>query len=246
MDAWVEYCSAQTGLAFCSDFDAPNALEPGANNFDTILNSLVNGSDSLAVSPVRAVSTPNSLLVTMVSGGTDAKVAKTITRTVAAATYEYDMYIDELPKAATGTFVSDFQFTDTNSGGNPAADQYGFRVAIFSKADGTFDHLEVQHNAPSLPNTPDSIYPVAFTAGAWHHLKFACAFAAASSDAGVPGTLSFQFYLDQSATPSLDLSLAAPFVTAPFARLSAGIVYAFNGNAKDYAFSFDNVTLKLQ
>jgi hypothetical protein len=248
VEAAVDFCSAQTGLAFCDDFDQPWALEPGGIGFDTVLNSLVNTSNSLSISTLRAVSAPDSLLVTMIDHGSDAKVAKTITQTVAAATYEYDIYIDQLPMAATGTFASDFQFTDTNSNGSQGADQFGFRVAIFSKADGTFDHLEVQHNAPSLPNTPDTIYTVDFTSGAWHHLAFAVAFSASGTptDGGAPGQVSFQTYVDHSATPAVDVTAAAPFVTAPFARISAGIVYAFDSNNKNYVFSFDDVTLKLQ
>ncbi len=248
VEAAVDFCSAQTGLAFCDDFDQPWALEPGGIGFDTILNSLVNTSNSLSISTLRAVSAPDSLLVTMIDHGSDAKVAKTITQTVAAATYEYDIYIDQLPMAATGTFASDFQFTDTNANGSQGGDEFGFRVAIFSKADGTFDHLEVQHNAPSLPNTPDTIYTVDFTAGAWHHLAFSAAFSATETptDGGAPGQVSFQTYVDHSTTPAVDVTAAAPFVTAPFARISAGIVYAFDGNNKNYVFSFDNVALKLQ
>jgi hypothetical protein len=248
VEAAVDFCSAQTGLAFCDDFDQSWALEPGGIGFDTILNSLVNTSNSLSISTLRAVSAPDSLLVTMIDQGGDAKVARTITQTVAAATYEYDIYIAQLPMAATGTFASDFQFTDTNANGSQGADQFGFRVAIFSKADGTFDHLEVQHNAPSLPNTPDTIYTVAFTAGSWHHLAFSAAFSATGTptDGGAPGQVSFQTYVDHSTTPAVDVTAAAPFVTAPFARISAGIVYAFDGNNKNYVFSYDNVTLKLQ
>jgi hypothetical protein len=248
VEAAVDYCAAQTGLAFCNDFEQTWALEPGGIGFDTILNSLVDTSNSLQISTLRSVSAPDSLLVTMIDNGSDAKVGKTMTQTVAAATYEYDIYIAQLPMAATGTFASDFQFTDTNANGTQGADQFGFRVAIFSKADGTFDHLEVQHNAPSLPNTPDTIYTVAFTAGTWHHLAFSAAFSAATSptDGGAPGRVSFQTYVDHSTTAAIDVTAAAPFVTAPFARISAGIVYAFDSNNKDYIFSFDNMSLKLQ
>jgi hypothetical protein len=246
VEAAVDYCSAQTGLAFCNDFDQTWALEPGGIGFDTVLNSLVDTTNSLQISSLRAVSAPDSLLVTMIDDGADAKVAKTVTQTVAAATYDYDLYIAQLPMAATGTFASDFQFTDTNANGTQGADQFGFRVAIFSKADGTFDHLEVQHNAPSLPNTPDTLYTVAFSAGAWHHLTFAAAFSAAPTDGGAPGQVSFQTYVDHATTPAVDVTAAAPFVTAPFARISAGIVYAFDGNNKNYVFSYDNMTLKLQ
>jgi hypothetical protein len=67
----------------------------------------------------------------------------------------------------------------------------------------------------------------------------------AFSQVAVVNSVAFQAYVD-SATPAVNKTYPAPFAQAPFARVADGVVFAFDGNAKEYGLSFDNVTLKIQ
>ena len=72
----------------------------------------------------------------------------------------------------------------------------------------------------------------------------AVAFSALASDGG--NSVSFQLYLNKSATAALNANYPAPFSKAAFARFAAGMVYAFDATNKDWGIYYDNFTLKLQ
>jgi hypothetical protein len=85
--------------------------------------------------------------------------------------------------------------------------------------------------------------------GVWQHVKIAVAFSAAANDAGdagSPGTVSVQLYLNKSATATIDTTFPAPFTTAPFARISTGLVDTWTSGNDGWEIYYDNVTLKVQ
>ncbi len=170
-----------------------------------------------------------------------AKVVEWLTPTggVAQAIYEFDMYIDTVPLANVGGFATDFQFLDTNGG----SDQFGFRIGVFANATG-FDHADLEHNHPTLGGSDDITSPIAITAKAWNHVKMSVAFSALANDGG--NSVSFQLYLNKSATAAVNANYPAPFSKAAFARFAAGMVYAFDATNKDWGIYYDNFTLKLQ
>jgi hypothetical protein len=238
------FCATQAGLAFCADFDSPAGGDAGLAGWDQI----VGGAAEVATSGTRSQSAPSSLRIALPAGPTNtdrsAKVVKTVTPAgkVTQAIYEFDVFVDKLPKPGAGGFLTDFQFSDALAGGGNGADTFGFRIAVFSDANGAFDHAELQHNAPSIPATPDDIInPFPLVGGKWNHVKMVVAFATASS----VNTVGFQAYVD-SATPAVDKIYPAPFAQAPFARVADGVVFAFDGTNKEYVLWFDNVTLKIQ
>jgi hypothetical protein len=240
------YCAqaAQAGLDFCEDFDEGNplSLDAGAGAFWT---QTVGTSAELAVSTAQASSAPSSLLVALADGpaNTDqsAKVVKMITPAngVTQAIYEFDMYIATVPLFATGGFATDFQFDDTAGG----TDQFGFRIGVFSNATG-FDHADLEHNHPVLGGNDDITSPIPITFAAWNHVKMVVAFSALADDGG--DSVSYQLYLNKSATATINAQYPAPFTKAAFARFAAGMVYAFDGTNKDWGIYYDNFTLKLQ
>ncbi len=235
--AVTPFCLTQTGLNFCQDFDEGNPLSISADG---------GGIGACAVSTAQASSAPNSLLVALPEGPTNtdqsAKVVKMITPTsgVTQAIYEFDMYISSWPAAATGGFATDFQFLDTNGG----SDQFGFRIGVFTGADGGFDHADLEHNHPTLGGSDDITSPIAITPSAWNHVKMVVAYSALANDGG--DSVAFQLYLNKSATAAIDANYPAPFASAAFARFAAGMVYAFDGTNKDWNIYYDNFTLKLQ
>ena len=245
------FCESQVGLAFCDDFDSPGALslDGGASSAWT---TIVGSPAELSVSSAISASAPNSLLVSLPDGPNDAggngdrsaKVVKQLTPPagVAQAVCEFDMYIaSEMAATSNGGFATDFQFTDGNG-----ADQFGFRIGIFANASG-FDHVDLEHNHPILGGNDDIVSPITgFAAGAWNHVKMAVAFAAVSAAADAGDTVQFQMYLNRSANAVIDATYPAPFASAPFARIAAGVVYAFDGNNKAWNINYDNFTLKIQ
>jgi hypothetical protein len=243
------YCASQAGLAFCADFDETNAIQSdaGAQTFDQVVS---NGTE-LSISNAQSVSAPSSLFLnlgTPATGDQSAKVVKQVTPAlgVTQAVYEFDLYIDSLPPAGNGGFVTDFQFSDTQGNGSPGQDQFGFRIAVFSTSTGAFDHADFEHNAPALnPAPPDDVTsPFPITAGQWNHVKIAVAYTATGFDGG--NGVSVQAYTNGSTTAAVDKQYPAPFAAAPFARLALGMVYAFSNSANQYGIYYDNVTLKLQ
>lgn len=242
------FCQSQAGLDFCNDFDLPNPLssdpDAGANAWSAVVGSAA----EVATSTVQAKSQPNSVLISLplgsVNGDRSAKVVKMITPSagVAQAIYEFDLYIDHVPANGAGGFATDFQFSDTSAG----SDRFGFRIGLFSKAvDGgvVFDHADVEHNHPDLGGGDDIISPINITAGAWNHVKMVVAYGA-GADGG--NEVAFQLFLNGATTADVNATYPAPFAKAPFARFAAGMVFAFDGQNKDWGLYYDNFTLKLQ
>jgi hypothetical protein len=243
------FCETQIGLDFCDDFDSPGALslDGGAASGWT---QIVGSPGELAISSARSVSAPNSLLVSLPNGPDDggvgsgdrsAKVVKQLTPAsgVSQAISEFDIYVASAPASASnpGGFATDLQFMDGNG-----ADQFGFRIGVFANATG-FDHADLEHNHPTLGGADDIVSPLTgFTSGAWNHIKMAVAFAAV--DGG--DVVHFQMYLNRSATAFIDQTYPAPFASAPFARIAAGVVFAFDATNKDWNINYDNFTLKVQ
>jgi hypothetical protein len=85
--------------------------------------------------------------------------------------------------------------------------------------------------------------------GAWQHVKIAVAFSAApadAGDAGPAGSVSVQLFLDRSPEAVVDTTFPAPFTSAPFARISAGLVDTWTSNVDNWSIYYDNITLALQ
>ncbi len=240
------FCQGQSGLDFCADFDEANALSPDAS-LASAWTQLVGTPAELTLSTAQASSAPNSLLALLARGPDpdhSAKVVKMITPSngVTQAIYEFDMYIANVPAAAAGVnpggFATDFQFDDS-----PGNDSFGFRIGVFSNGTG-FDHADLEHNHPDLGGPDDITSPIALSAGAWQHVKMVVAYAAVPLDGG--NDVAFQLYLNRSAVPDVNAIYPAPFGKAPFARLAAGMVYAFQATEKDWGIYYDNFTLKVQ
>ncbi len=158
---------------------------------------------------------------------------------VTQAIYEFDLYIDKValstdPNATNGGFATDLQFADN--------DAFGFRIGIFANTTG-FDHADLEHNHPDLGGNDDVTSPIALSASAWQHVKMSVAYST-GSDGG--SEVAFQLYLNRSATAAVDATYPAPFAKASYARLAAGMVYAFDPNNHPWGLYFDNVTLKTQ
>jgi hypothetical protein len=252
VDAAVTFCQSQTGLAFCADFDQPSALSLDAGAFDAgsypgeasdIWDSLATPSE-ISVSTTRAASAPSSVLFqlgTGADGNQSVKAVKQVTPAagVTQAVYEFDLFIDKValstdPNNTNGGFATDLQFDD--------GDSFGFRIGIFANTTG-FDHADLEHNHPDIGGNDDVTSPIALSASAWQHVKMAVAYST-GSDGG--SEVAFQLYLNRSATAAIDATYPAPFARARYARLAAGMVYAFDPNNHPWGLYFDNVTLKTQ
>ncbi|HEY2517206.1 MAG TPA: hypothetical protein VGI39_40315 [Polyangiaceae bacterium] len=243
--ATMSFCQTQAGFDFCNDFDLPDPLNSDPDGGANAWSAIVGSTAEVATSTVQAKSQPNSALVSLplgsVNGDRSAKVVKMLTPVagVAQAIYEFDLYIDHVPAAGAGGFATDFQFSDTNAG----SDRFGFRIGLFSKADGTFDHADVEHNHPDLGGNDDIVSPINITAGAWNHVKMVVAY---GTDADGGDQVAFQLFLNGGTTADVNATYPAPFAKAPFARFAAGMVFAFDGTNKDWGLYYDNFTLKLQ
>ncbi len=252
VDAAATFCQSQTGLAFCADFDQPNPLSLDAGAFDAgsytgeatdIWDSLATPSE-ISLSSTRAASTPSSLLFQLGTGNDgnqSVKAVKQVTPSagVTQAIYEFDVFIDKValstdPNNTNGGFATDLQFDDN--------DTFGFRIGIFANTTG-FDHADLEHNHPDIGGSDDVTSPIALSASAWQHVKMAVAYSS-GSDGG--SEVAFQLYLNKSATAVIDATYPAPFAKARYARLAAGMVYAFDPNNHPWGLYFDNVTLKTQ
>jgi len=218
---------ANDGLAFCSDFDEASslALDAGATSaWDEVLNA-----GTLGISDARAVSMPGSLSLTVPPAGADGRLTKSFNQAVQQVSYEFQMYIEAQPKAGNaGSLITDLQFTSD--------DAYGFRVLLFSKADGSFDHATLEHNGAG-----GDINPIALNPGAWNHIKMTVAF----SSQGTANKASLQAYINDELTPSVDKSYDAPAAKGAMGRIRLGKVFAF-GDSQEYKLNFDNVVFKLQ
>jgi len=227
------FCVAKGAAAtFCSDFDEPQSLSSDAGAsaaWDEVL--MTAGTGTLALSTSRSMSAPMSLALTVPAGGGDARLTRSFNQQVQQATYEFDMYIETQPKAANaGDIITDLQFTND--------DAYGFRVLIFSKADGSYDHATLEHNNGGAPS---DISPITLNAGAWNHIKMNVAFTTVASQAKA----SLQAYMNSAVTPAVDKSFDAPTATAPMGRIRLGKVFAF-GDSQEYKLNFDNVVVTLK
>ena len=246
------FCQSQTGLAFCADFDQPNALSLDAGAFDAgsypgeasdIFDSFANPG-KMSLSTVHASSAPDALLFQLGTGNDGIQSVKAVKQVtpvsgVTQAIYELDMYIDQValstdPNNTNGGFATDLQFDDN--------DTFGFRIGVFANTTG-FDHADLEHNHPDIGGGDDITSPIALSAGSWQHVKMAVAYST-GSDGG--SEVAFQLYLNKSATAAIDATYPAPFARAHYARLAAGMVYAFDPNNHPWGLYFDNVTLKTQ
>jgi hypothetical protein len=246
-DAPVGYCAGQSGLTFCADFDESNSLfGPGSAGWSQIIP----GAPEIGVSSALSVSPPNALFATLPEGpGGDqsAQVVELISPTsgVAQATYQFDIYVATLPVPASGTvggFVADFQFDDNTEDGGAGSDTFGFRIGLFANPTG-FDHADLEHNHPDIGGSDDIFGPIPLNPGSWNHVEMVAAFSA-GSDGGA--TVAFTLYMNGSTAPAVEESFPARFTSAPFARIAAGMVYAFDSTYKDWGIYYDNITLKLQ
>ncbi len=227
------FCATQAGLAFCADFDTPSVLsaDGGISAWDSLRQ---NPSTEITQSSARAVSAPYSALFATVATDIEPGPAgfKTVTPAagVSSAIYEFDIYVDKVP-AGKGGFLTDFQFQD--------GDNFGYRMIVNADAAGALASATVEHNPG---NTPSPL--TGFTFGAWHHMKFALELSTLAADAG--NNAHFTAFLDRAATPVIDTNSSAPFAKAAFARIAAGVVFSFDGAARGWGISYDNVTLKVQ
>ena len=248
------FCQTQTGLAFCADFDQPNALSLDAGAFDAgsytgeasdIFDSFANPGE-ITISSTRSSSAPSAALFQLGTGNDgmqSVKAVKQVTPTagVTQAIYEFDMYIDKValstdPNNTNGGFATDLQFDDN--------DTFGFRIGVFANTTG-FDHADLEHNHPDIANSGgDNITsPLSLVASAWQHVKMSVAYST-GSDGGLE--VAFQLYLNRAATAAVNATYPAPFAKAHYARFAAGMVYAFDPNNHPWGIYFDNVTLKTQ
>jgi hypothetical protein len=243
----VGYCAGLSGLTFCADFDESKSLfGPGSAGWSQIIPS----PPEIGVSSALSVSPPNSLFATLPEGpGGDqsAQVVKLISpmSRVAQATYQFDINVATLPLPASGTvggFVTDFQFDDNTEDGGAGSDTFGFRIGAFANPTG-FDHADLQHNHPAIGGSDDVFGPIPFNPGSWNHVKMVVAFSAGS---GGGATVAFTLYMNGSTAPAVEESFPAPFTSAPFARVAAGMVYAFDSTYKDWGIYYDNITLKIE
>jgi hypothetical protein len=254
------FCGLQSGLAFCADFDEPGALWAPDGGASTVWTSITGTSVDLSLSTVQSTSTPDSLL--MIAGQADmpssVKVVKQISGTVTQAIYEYDINLATVPTVGyAGGFATDFQFNDTS----PAAtDSFGFRIGVFNAqftASQPFS-ADFEHNTdngtgggcgPCGTTTDGGVLALPLETGSWQHVKIAVAFSAAASDAGdagPPGRVSVQLYLNKSSTATLDMTFPAPFAAAPFARISTGLADTWTATNDNWEIYYDNITLKVQ
>jgi len=221
------FCAARDAFTFCSDFDEadPLASDAGATAaWDEVLNA-----GTLTISDARAVSAPGSLSLAVPIAGADGRLTKSFNQAIQQVSYEFSMYIESQPKAGNaGSLITDLQFTND--------DAYGFRVLIFSKADGSYDRATLEHNGAG-----GDINPITLNAGAWNHIKMTVAF----SSSGAANKASLQAYVNDALTPVVDKSYDAPAAKAPMGRVRLGKVFAF-GDSQEYKLNFDNVVLKLQ
>jgi hypothetical protein len=261
LDAHVEaeagpqnFCALQSGLAFCADFDEANSLWAVDGGAASVWTSVVGTSTDLSISAAETTSAPDSLLMTAGQGDTpaSAKVVKEYGSPVTQAIYEYDTYIASFPTSGYfGGFATDFQFYDVSP---TNTDDFGFRIGIFN-AQATVGEpfsADFEHNAavggcgPCTLSGDAGLSNLPLLTGVWQHVKIAVAFSAAAADAGSPGTVSVQLYLDKSPIAANDMTLPAPFATAPFARKSTGLVDTWTSGNDNWEIYYDNVTLKVQ
>jgi hypothetical protein len=253
------FCALQSGLAFCEDFDEPDALWTPDGGAASVWTNIVGTSTDLSVSDLLSTSPPDSLLVT--AGQTDmpsaVKVVKEVASPVTQAIYEYDINLAAVPTSAyAGGFATDFQFSDV-----PGTDSFGFRIGVFNANasltgsqqvfSADFEHNDGVTGGGCGPcgTTDAGLLALPLATGSWQHVKIAVAFSAAANDAGdagAPGSVSVQLYLNKSATATLDMTLPAPFAAAPFARISTGLADTWTTTNDNWGIYYDNITLKVQ
>jgi hypothetical protein len=254
------FCGLQSGLAFCADFDEPDALWAPDGGASSVWTSVTGTSVDLSISTVQSTSAPDSLLMT--AGQTDmpssVKVVEQVSSTITQAIYEYDINLAMVPTTGyAGAFATDFQFNDTSP---TATDSFGFRIGVFN-AQFTGSQpfsADFEHNTdnatgggcgPCGTTTDGGVLALPLETGSWQHVKIAVAFSAAASDAGdggPPGTVSVQLYLNKSSTATLDMTFPAPFAAAPFARISTGLADTWTPTNDNWEIYYDNITLKVQ
>lgn len=234
------FCESQSGVAFCDDFDTPNALTPGSTKWD-FLEPVT--PPVLTLSTVQAVSKPNALLADFPGEPTAVglRFAKTLPKAdLTEAEWEFDLRFEALP-ADIGFFLTDFQFSD--DGG---VDRFGYRLVVFSNGEGKVNDVRVEHNR-HISGAPDVLEPFfpqgTFKDQTWQNVKMNASFRFAGEGSATKDEVRFRLWLDRGATPIFDQTYdGAPRSKITLARI-AGLPFLFQKKA-GHKLYWDNVAVR--